>query len=228
MKKILRIIKLLLHIDTFKFIKYNFFSKNIVRDKNVYLIPHKGTVIELDKTARIYIKGNNIALCVDKLKKSKAEMFLRMKKNAKWYSNNGAQVFFDTYIKIDENAILNTGFFSINSGSEIGVSKKINIGEDVMMGRNIIIYDTDYHQVFNKEKKIRNYAKDVNIEDHVWLTNNVTVLKGVKIGKNSIVSSQTLIRESFPENSFIAGDSSGKIISECYGWSRERVSNGEE
>ena len=123
-------IKTLTSIDIIKFIKYNFFSKKIVREKKVYLIPYKGTVMELDKTARIYIKGNHLRLCTNKLKKSKAEILLKMGKNAKWYSNNGAQIFFDTFILIDKNAILNTGFFSVNGGSVIGVSKKINIGED--------------------------------------------------------------------------------------------------
>lgn len=228
LKKMHAIFKKIKFIDTLKFIKYNFFSSNIVREKNVYLIPYKGTILDLDKGAKIYIKGKNLELCTNKLKKSKVEMHLRMNKNAKWYSNNGAQIFYNTVIEVKENAILNTGFFSANGGTVIIASKRINIGEDVMLGRNIIVYDSDFHQVFDRGMKPSNYPKEVNIEDHVWLTSNVTVLKGVTIGRDSLITAQTLIRKDFPENSVIAGGASGKVIGECNGWSRKMVRKEEE
>ena len=225
---ILKKIYKVMHTDILKFIKYNFFSKNIVRDKGVYLIPYKGTILDLDKTARIYIKGNNLMLCVNKLKKSKSEMHVRMNKNAKWYVNNGAQLFYNTVIEVKDNAVLNTGFFSANGGSVIITAKRINIGEDVMLGRNIIVYDSDFHQVFDKQMNPTNYPKEVNIEDHVWLTSNVTVLKGVTIGRDSLITAQTLIRKDFPENSLIAGGATGKVVSNCNGWSRKGVRKEEE
>lgn len=221
--KILKKIKFLLKIDTIKFIKYNFFSKNIVREKGKYLIPYRGTVLDLSKKARIYIKGKNLELCINKLKGSKSEMHLRMNGNAKWYVNNGAQIFYNTVIEVKDNAILNSKFFSTNGGTVIICAKEINIGEDVMLGRNIIVYDSDHHQVFNKEMKQSNQAEAVNIEDHVWLTSNITVLKGVTIGRNSLVTAQTLIRKDFPEDSIIAGGATGKVVAQCNGWSRKGI-----
>ncbi len=224
-KKILKKRKILSKIDIFKFIKYNFISKNVVRDKNVYLIPYKGTIIDLDKTARIYIKGKNLELCTNKLKKSKAEMHLRMEEKSEWHVNNGAQIFYNTVIEVKSKAILNTKFFSANGGTVIVCAKEINIGEDVMIGRNIIIYDSDFHQVFNREMEAINYPKPVNIEDHVWLTSNITVLKGVTIGRDSLITAQTLIRKSYPQKKVIAGKATGEVISECNGWSRKRIKN---
>ncbi len=223
MIRILKKIKKVLEIDTLKFIKYNFFSKNIVRDKGVYLIPHRGTVLDLSKDSRIYLKGNNIELCVNKLKKSKAEAHIRMNGNAKWYSNNGCQLFYNTVLEIKDNAIFETGLFSANGGSVIVCAKNIKLGEDVMLGRNIIIYDSDHHQVFNEEMKPSNYAQPVIIEDHVWLTSNVTVLKGVTIGRDSLVTAQTLIRKDYDEASLIAGGATGKVVGKCNGWSRKTI-----
>lgn len=219
----LRKIKFLLKIDTLKFFKYNFFSKNIIREKKVYLIPYKGTIIDIDKNARIYIKGKNLELCVNKLKKSKAEMHLRMEGTAKWYVNNGAQLFYNTVVEVKNSAILNTGFFSANGGTVIICANKINIGEDVMLGRNIIIYDSNFHQIFNDKMQPTGFAEPVNIEDHVWLTSNVTVLKGVTLGRDSIVTAQTVITKDFPENSIIANKSDTKVISKCNGWSRKAI-----
>lgn len=71
-----------------------------------------------------------------------------------------------------------------------------------MMGRNIVIYDSDFHSIPGSDGNPVNYSKDVTIEDHVWLTNNVTVLKGVTIGKDSLISAMTLIRKDIPEKSW--------------------------
>ncbi len=226
--KIFKRIKFILKINTFKFIKYNYFSKNIIREKNVYLIPHKGTVIDLSKKARIYIKGRNLELGTNKLKKSKAETLIRMSGNAKWYVNNGATLFYNTVVEVKDNAVLNTKFFSANSGTVIVCAKEINIGEDVMLGRNMLIYDSDFHQVLDENMNPSNNTKAVHIEDHVWLTSNVTVLKGVTIGRDSIVTAQTLIRKDFPENSIIAGGSSGKVVAQCNGWSRKTIKKEEK
>ncbi len=220
---VLKKINFVLHLDIIKFIKYNFFSENVIRHKGVYLIPHKGTVLELSKHSRIYIKGRNLELCACKLRKSKTEMYLKMHGNAKWYVNNGAQINYNSYIEIHNNAILNTKFFTANCGAVIVCARKINIGEDVMMSRNAIIYDSDFHQVFDKNMKGTNYPKEVNIGDHVWLTTNVTVLKGATIGRDSIVSAKTVVTKKFPENSIIAGESNGRVISGCNGWSRKAI-----
>ena len=191
------------------------------------MIPYRGTVLDLHKNAKIYIKNRNLELCINKLKGSKSEMHLRMDNNSKWYVNNGAQIFYNTVIEIKNNAVLNSKFFSANGGSVIICAKEINIGEDVMLGRNIIIYDSDHHQVFDNEMNPSNYPKAVNIEDHVWLTSNVTVLKGVTIGRDSIITAQTLIRKDFEESSVIAGGASGKVISKCNGWSRKTIKDKE-
>lgn len=55
-----------------------------------------------------------------------------------------------------------------------------------------------------------------------WLTNNVTVLKGVTIGKDSLISAMTLIRKDIPEKSLVAGIP-GKVLKDNACWSREYI-----
>ena len=218
-----KILNFLRENDILKFIYYNFFSKCIVRDKGCYFIPKKNSVINLDKTSRIYIKGKNIKFGINKLKGSKAETLLRMSKNAKWYSNNGADIFYNVTIEIKENAELNSDFFSINSRSVIIVAKKITIGEDAMMGRNILIYDSDHHQLRNEENQIINPPQEVVIGEHVWLTSNITVLKGVTIGKNSLITAQTLVRKNIENDSIAAGKATAEVFNKKPNWSRETI-----
>lgn len=221
--RIVRRLRFYSQISFTKYIKYNYFSKNIIREKNVRLIPYKNAILDLSKDSRIYIKGKNLEIGINKLKGSRAETHVRMNGNAKWYANNGCGLFYNTVLEIKDNAVFESGFFTANGGSVIICAKHIKFGEDVMLGRNIIIYDSDHHQVWNEHYEMCNPAKDVVIEDHVWLTTDITVLKGVTIGRDSLITAMTLIRKDIPAHSFVSGGSTGKVIAECKGWSRKSV-----
>ncbi len=211
-------------LDVFKFIYYNFFSKNIVRDRKTYLFPHKGVIMDLSKNSRIYLKGRNAEFGYNIMRGSKAETQIRMEGNAKWYLNNGCQVFYNTVVEVKNNAVLNTDFFSMNGGSVIICAKKICFGEDVMLGRNIVIYDSDHHQVLDCDGNMRNYSKEIVIGDHVWLTNQILVQKGVTIGEGSLIGAYTIVRKDVPSHSMVVnGSGDAKIISDNVCWSRKRV-----
>lgn len=55
-----------------------------------------------------------------------------------------------------------------------------------------------------------------------YFTNNVTVLKGVTIGRDSLISAMTLIRKDIPEKSLVAGIP-GKVLKDNACWSREYI-----
>jgi acetyltransferase-like isoleucine patch superfamily enzyme len=51
----------------------------------------------------------------------------------------------------------------------------------------------------------------VTIEDNVWLGMNVIVLKGVTIGKNSMIAANSVVTKDIPEN-VLAGGYPCKVI----------------
>lgn len=204
-----------------KYIYYNYLCKNIVRKNNAKIIPYKGAILDLSKTSRIYLSGKNLVIGGNCLRKAKSETHIRMDDNAIWYCKNGAFLFYNTVVEIKSNAVLDTGYFSANGGSVIIAHKKIELGEDVMMGRNIIIYDSDFHTIYNSNGITANPPKPVKIEDHVWLTTNVMVQKGVTIGKDSLISAYTVVNKDMPPHSIIGGRSNAKVIKDQICWSRE-------
>ena len=208
-------------IDLIKFVKYNFFTSQVKRKKGAYIIPFKGAVLEMAQNSELVLEGT-IHFGINQLQGSKAETYIRLADNSKWVCAEEVLLFFGTFIDVHKDALLESKFFSANTGSVIVVGKHISLGHDVMMGRNIVVYDSDFHSIPGEDGKPINFSKDVIIEDHVWLTNNVTVLKGVTMGKDSLISAMTLIRKDVPEKSLVAGIP-GKVLKDDACWSREYI-----
>lgn len=209
-------------ISAGKFVYYNFLSGKVVR-KGGWVLPYKNAVLDLDRTARIYLDKGTLEIGVNKLKGSRAETHIRMGANAVWYCRNGCQLCYDTLLEIKSDAIFDSGFFWANSGSVIIADKKVTFGEDLMLGRNVIVYDSDFHQLRDENGLPVNAAKEVKIEDHVWLTSNIVVLKGTTIGRDSLIMSGTVVTKSVPEHSVVAGEAAGKVTEGNANWNRALV-----
>ena len=131
-------------------------------------------------------------------------------------------LFIESFIDVHENALFESGFFSINAGSLVVVGKHVKFGNDVMIGREVTIYDSDFHQVRNEDDEPVNFSNEVVIGDKVWLTNKISVLKGVTIGEGSLISSMTLVRKDVPPHSLLSGNPA-KVIKSDIKWSRESI-----
>jgi acetyltransferase-like isoleucine patch superfamily enzyme len=67
--------------------------------------------------------------------------------------------------------------------------------------------DSDSHPV-EAQKRLAGEpgtAIPVRIEDNVWLGMNVVVLRGVTIGRNSVISANSVVTRSIPANVIAAG-----------------------
>jgi len=113
---------------------------------------------------------------------------------------------------IKKNAILIIGNNVGISSSTIVARSLISIGDNVKIGGNTVIYDTDFHSLLLNERiKINeNYdlaaSLPVIINDGVFIGAHTTVLKGVEIGKNSIIGACSVVTKNIPENQIWAGN----------------------
>jgi acetyltransferase-like isoleucine patch superfamily enzyme len=115
----------------------------------------------------------------------------------------------------------------IASSARIWSAKKITIGSHVLISHNVNIHDNDSHPKNSIERKKQieailitgslqfdNYEteeKEVLIEDDTWIGFNATILKGVTIGKGSIIGAHSLVTHDIPEFSIAVGNPA-KII----------------
>ena len=148
-------------VNIIDFFYLNYFCESVIRTDHYKLIPYKNSVIDISKNAKIYIRGGDIEIGCDLLKKSKAETRVRLRENAIWSSKNGCKISYGTTLEILDNAILNSGYFTVNCNSVIVVAKKMYLGQDVMIGRNAVLYDSDFHQMLDKKGKTLNPASQV-------------------------------------------------------------------
>lgn len=207
-------------INVRQYLKLNYFCENIIRLDHSRIIPYKGTIVDIAPSAKIYLSNGNIELGCNKLKGSKAETYIRLRDNAIWSNCKGCKISYGSTVEILDSSLFDTSYFTMNSNSVVIAAEKIEIGQDVMIGRNVVVYDSDFHDVVQKNgtKKIKSLP--VTIGNHVWITSNVTILKGVTIGENSIISSSSLVKNNVMPHS-IYGISYKEKIYESYGeWLR--------
>lgn len=104
-------------------------------------------------------------------------------------------------------------------GNDVGVSgsafickNRITIGNNVLIGGNTVIYDTDFHSL---DASIRNdkfldlkshVSKPVLIEDDVFIGAHCTILKGVHIGRGSVIGACSVVTKNVPASQVWAGN----------------------
>jgi acetyltransferase-like isoleucine patch superfamily enzyme len=109
-------------------------------------------------------------------------------------------------------------------GQNVGVSnstfvarKKIEIGNNVLIGGSVSVYDTDFHSTNFQHRKKKTLdqkmtkSQEVCIHDDVFIGAHSLILKGVEIGKGSVVGAGSVVTKNVPSYEIWAGNPAKKI-----------------
>lgn len=115
---------------------------------------------------------------------------------------------------LHEKAKIIIGKNSGLSGTSVVSVESIIIGENVGIGANCYIYDTDFHAIDLKLRKSQNGINDIRkashapilIEDDVFVGLGVCILKGVIIGSTSVVGARSVVTKNVTKNTVFAGN----------------------
>ena len=108
----------------------------------------------------------------------------------------------------------------MNYNSFIGSMEAVTIGNDVIIATNVRIFDNNNHPTSPTQREMMShndfygelwtwkYAehKPVVIGDNVWIGEFSAILKGVTIGKGSIVASHSVVTKDVPPYVIVAGN----------------------
>lgn len=110
----------------------------------------------------------------------------------------------------------------IGDGTIISSFEHVNIGSNILIAHGVNIFDNNSHSI-DIDKRQDHYlailglnkrefnindilAKKVTIEDDSWLCFNSIILKGVTIGRGSIVSAGSVVTSDVPPYTIVGGN----------------------
>lgn len=105
-------------------------------------------------------------------------------------------------IRIGNGTFINNGFCAIAEYSSI------TIGRRCLIGTNVEIIDSDFHglEVRDRHRSTAAGCRPVRIEDDVFLRSNSRVLKGVTIGRGSVVANGSVVTRDIPPFTIVGGN----------------------
>ena len=112
---------------------------------------------------------------------------------------------FENFHVSSGKVILHDGVF-INNSCSFNCMERIEIGSGTMMGEGVRFYDHDHIYTAEKIEKWQWTTAPIRVGRDCWIGSNVTILKGVTIGDNTIIGAGCLIRNDIPSNSVVYND----------------------
>lgn len=122
-------------------------------------------------------------------------------------------------IYVESDAKLTIGDNVGISYSAVFCASRIEIGNNVTIGGNTVIYDTDFHSInYNdrhskKTDTVTTVSRQIIIHDDVFIGAGSTILKGVEIGERSIIAAGSVVTKNIPSDQ-IWGGNPAKFIRE--------------
>jgi acetyltransferase-like isoleucine patch superfamily enzyme len=89
----------------------------------------------------------------------------------------------------------------------ISAYRRVRIGEQCVIADRAMFIDFD-HGVVEVERPIRKqgiYKRDVEVGSNVWIGYGACILRGVRVGDNSIVGTNSVVTRDVPANAVVAG-----------------------
>ena len=95
------------------------------------------------------------------------------------------------------------------TGTTIVSAERVVLGNNVQVGANCTIVDTDFHPLTSAARAqdfLAGAHRPVFIEDDVFIGMHSLILKGVTIGKRSVVGAGSVVTQNVPADVVVAGN----------------------
>lgn len=128
--------------------------------------------------------------------------------------NEKQEMLKNMFAEIGKNCYLETPFYANWGGKNVHIGEhfysnynlmlvddgEITIGDNVMIGPNVILCSATHPISPNLRAKGAEYNMPVKIGNKVWIGGNVVVMPGVTIGDNSVIGAGSVVTKDIPAN----------------------------
>jgi Acetyltransferase (isoleucine patch superfamily) len=115
---------------------------------------------------------------------------------------------------------------SFNRNCIIISRENITIGDDVIFGPGVTIYDHDH--IFSYDGIMDEYKYgSVEIEKGCWIASNVIILRNTHIGEGCVIGAGAIVKGEVPPHSLVTSNRELKIVPICKKNENENSANGE-
>lgn len=95
----------------------------------------------------------------------------------------------------------------VNCNTVICALKRIEIGNDCLVGDAVAIFDSDFHELNPSRRRLGSGpVMPVVIGNNVWIGSRSIILKGVSLGDNSVIGAMSVVTKPVPPNTLVAGN----------------------
>jgi acetyltransferase-like isoleucine patch superfamily enzyme len=131
-------------------------------------------------------------------------------------------------ISVGRNARLTIGAnLAVNARTTVICRHEITIGEDCMMGWEVLLMDSDLHQIRDAVGRLLNENQPIRLGNHVWIACRCIVLKGATLPDDTVVAAGSTVAGGLQECGQIIGGSPARVLRTNVRWSLEPIPSGE-
>jgi acetyltransferase-like isoleucine patch superfamily enzyme len=119
-----------------------------------------------------------------------------------------AEIGYGSKIAVGKDGLLEFGKnFIITANSSIIAFKDIRFGDNCQISWDVLIMDTDLHNIMNNAGEVVNSPKPISIGNSVWIGCRCLITKGVKIPDQCIIGANSQVYKTIEnENAVYAGN----------------------
>jgi len=88
------------------------------------------------------------------------------------------------------------------NGCHLSAKREIRIGRHVWVGLGTRVLDSDHHDL-DADRLER--AEPTHVGEHTWLAADVTVLRGVRVGRHCVIGTRSVVTHDIPDHTLAFG-----------------------
>jgi len=196
------------NLSLLQFLKTNFASIHIRRIGKGIIVPYGKCIVNVKGAIEL---KDTLLLNTNRPMRNRSgrSTILRVDAGGKLVVNGRFNVYYGGDIVVFNGGELTLHGGFINSDVTIRCKDRVTIGKGAAISHGTLIQDYDGHELSfrsdTNEMELQPSSRPIQIEDHVLILANSTILKGVHIGESAVVAAGSVVTKDVPAHSLVAG-----------------------